>query len=325
MADINYETEAETTEAETTDPETTEDEAAQGEAAPLEDIELEVFKESLQGRSKNTITAYLGAFRRLKEALNKDIHDSSQELIIKTVEKLSSNLNTQASLINIGFLVRKGWNLDVKELVKARAVKKQGIIQYTKKTNQSIADDLPTLESFDHHLDYLYDEKKYKEFIVNYLIRHCYVRNQDLLFDIVKRKADATGNKNYFWIARGGKMVYIRRDYKTVDTYGEKITEFTDKRLLTALRSLKGPLIPNPKQVGYYVKKMSFKEKGEGALLKLILNETRAAGDFHKLNEISKLRGTDVCTLTTSYNIQNDGDKNEAVKLVKSGKKKKES
>ena len=132
---MNDDTEAETTEAETTEPETTEDEAES-----LGDLELEVFKESLQGRSKNTITAYLGAFKRLKEALKKDIHDSSQELIIKTVEKMSTNLNTQASLINVGFLIRKGWNLDVKELVKARAVKKQGIIQYTKETNQSIAD-----------------------------------------------------------------------------------------------------------------------------------------------------------------------------------------
>ena len=41
---------------------------------------------------------------------------------------------------------------------------------------------------------------------------------------------------------------------------------------MTALRAIKGPIFLKPEQVGYYVKKMSFKEQGEGNLLKVILN-----------------------------------------------------
>ena len=65
---------------------------------------------------------------------------------------------------------------------------------------------------------------------------------------------------------------------------------------------------------------MSYKELGEGLLLKLVLNHTRAAGDWHMLTKISQLRGTDVCTLTSNYNIQQDGDECMAT-LTRQGKK----
>ena len=314
--------EAETTDAETTDAETTEAETTEEELDELPDQELEIFKEKIQGKSKATIASYLNQYRKLKDALGKDIHDTSQKLIISTAERLSSNLNTQAAYINIGFLVRQIWNEDTKELVKARQEKKRAIIDYTRTENQKVADGLPSLSEFEGHIEYLYKEKKYKEFVINYLIRHCYVRNKDLLFDIVRRRADAVGKKNYMWLARGKRVVYIRRDYKTADTYGEKVTEFKDEKLVTALRAIKGPIIPTPEQVGYYVRKLSYKELGEGALLKMILNHTRAAGDWHMLNKISQLRGTDTQTLCTSYNIQQDGDEGIAT-ITKSGKPRK--
>ena len=286
------------------------------------DVELEVFKESIQGKSKATIQSYLQSFKKIKKHLGKDIHQTSQQLIIKTAEELSKNLNTQAAYINIGFLIRSLYNEDTKELVKARAIKKKAIIDYTRSENQKVSDGLPTLEEFDKHIEYLYDEMKYKEFVVNYLIRNCYVRNKDLVFEVIRKKADAKGQHNFMWLARGNRAVYIRRDYKTAETYGEKITEFNDIKLVTALRAIKGPLFPKPEQVGYYAKKMSFGEHGEGLLLKIILNYTRAAGDWHLLNKISQLRGTDTCTLTTSYNIQQDGDLGIAT-LTKSGKPRK--
>jgi len=304
-------------EATTTEAETTEEEID-----AFDDQELQIFKEKIQNKSKSTIIAYLQSYKKLKNTLKKDIHDTSQQLIIKTAEQLSSNLNTQAAYINIGFLVRSIWNLDTKILVKMRADKKRAIIDYTRTENQKVSNGLPSLTEFEDHIEYLYNEKKYKEFIINFLIRHCYVRNKDLNFEIIRKKSDAVGNKNYMWIARKNRVVYIRRDYKTFDTYGEKVTEFNDEKLSTALKTIKQPIIPNADQVGYYVKKMSFKEEGEGNLLKIILNDTRATGNWHMLNKISQLRGTDTQTLCTSYNIQQDGDDGISV-ITKAGKPRK--
>ena len=125
----------------------------------------------------------------------------------------------------------------------------------------------------------------------------------DLVFELVTKRTDLKSDgKNYMHLGRG-KALY-RRDYKTEKTYGEKINEIKDKHFLAALRKAQFPLISNPLQVGYYVKKMSFRELGEGALLKVIINDLRVKGDLHAINQISKNRGTDSCLLLTSYNIQ---------------------
>ena len=76
------------------------------------------------------------------------------------------------------------------------------------------------------------------------------------------------------------------------------------KRFVSALSTANFPLIKNAGQVGYYVKKMSFNQIGKGSLLKIIVNDLREKGDLHGINQVSKNRGTDVCTLTTSYSIQ---------------------
>jgi hypothetical protein len=124
------------------------------------------------------------------------------------------------------------------------------------------------------------------------------------VFELATKRANVKSDgKNYMWISRG-KALYYRRDYKTEKTYGEKINEIKDKKFLTALRKVNFPLISNPLQVGYFVKKMSFKELGEGNLLKVIINDLREKGDLHAINQISKNRGTDSCLLLTSYNVQ---------------------
>ena len=271
------------------------------ESNPMEDVELEVLKESVQGKSKNTIKSYVQSYNKLRTALDKEVHKSSQKLILDTTAKHSTNLNTQAALINVGILIRRLYKLDVKELEKKRKENKKGIACYTKAVNESL--NLPTLAEFDQHLDYVFRKGMWAEFIINYLIRHCCVRNQDLVFDIVTRKKETVGKQNFMWLGRG-KATYYRRVYKTAETYGEKTNVITDKKFLAALKSVKKPIIANKENAGYWIKKATFKELGEGALLKVVLNDARISGDYHKLNEISQLRGTDVCTLTTSYNIQ---------------------
>ena len=270
----------------------------------LGDVELEVLRESIQGLSKKTIQTYTQMYKKLKNALDKEVQSSSQELIIKTAKQLSSNLNTQASFLNIGLLVRRLYGLDVKELDKQRKLNKKGIADYTQVQNEEIGKGLPTLGEFDEHINELYHQNKFQEYIINWLIRHLQTRNQDLVFDLATKKADVKSDgKNYMYVGRG-KAIFYRRNYKTAGTYGEKVNEITDKKFITALRKANFPLIKNPTQVGYFVKQMSFRQLGEGVLLKVVVNDIREKGDFHALSTVSKNRGTDLCLLTTSYNVQ---------------------
>jgi hypothetical protein len=87
---------------------------------------------------------------------------------------------------------------------------------------------LMSLSDFDDKLQSMYDNKEYANFVVNYLFRHFGVRNKDIDVTILNRKKDMDDG-NYLWIRP--KIGYIRRDYKTKSSYGEKKYEITDKQV----------------------------------------------------------------------------------------------
>lgn len=265
------------------------------------DLEWEWIMEGLQGKSKNTIASYRRAYNSLYAALGKQVHTASQKLIMQEVSKTSANLNTQASLLNIAIIVRRKYKLDVKELEKQRVSNKKGIAEHTTSVNQVL--DLPTVAEFDAYIEELYKDNRYNEYVINYLLRHLCCRNADLYFDLVDRKAKVKKEGNVMYVGRG-RATFYRRDYKTDKTYGEKVNVFVDKKFASALKRIKMPLIPTKSQIGYYVKKMSFRELGEGALMKMMVNGAREKGDLNRLSEISRLRGTDLCTIASNYNIQ---------------------
>ena len=214
------------------------------------------------------------------------------------------NVNTQSSLINVAILVRdRLFGMPTEALTQKRQENKVPIQEGLKQTNQYII--LPSLQEFDEYIDKLFSERKYMEYIVNYLIRHCYVRNQDMIFDYIethKEAADTT--KNYMLYERKKKQVtYIRNVYKTSNTYGPKENVITDPNFITAIRMMKDrfPIINSESKIGYYVQKYSFQELGEGALLKVIINEYR--DNINVIKRISESRGTNLPTLLTSYNI----------------------
>jgi len=187
---------------------------------------------------------------------------------------------------------------------KKRIELKKNICFDMKVANKELAEHLPPISEFDNYIDFLYDNGKWQEYVINYLLRHAYVRNQDLVLQIVRNKKDMSEEgTNYLWIGKN-KVVYVRRDYKTFQTYGEKTNEFKDMKFRNACMKIKGSLIPNPDNPGYYVKHLSFKQLGEGALMKMIVNHYRLNGDLHKIKEISKSRGTSLDVLADNYNVQ---------------------
>ena len=264
--------------------------------------ELVKLMESVANKSQTTQKNYRRSYFRLRELINKDIHSASQEIINNTINEGIENINSRAALLNIAILVRRLHNLDTSELIQQRNKNKESVNEQTKMNNQFIQ--LPTIEALDDYLEQLYVKQKWGDYIINYLLRHHYVRNQDLLFDIVAKKGDTEDpEKNYIWVNRRKlECTYIRNKYKTANTYGSKSVVITNERFLHALKKVVKPIIPNESQVGYYVQKASLNGIGEGATMKIIVNHYKH--DIHKLKEISESRGTNIGVLLTSYNIE---------------------
>lgn len=265
--------------------------------------ELDVFLASLEGKSKMTIKTYTQQYKKLRNDLGKDIHESSQKAIIDVSAEQENN-NTKQARLNIGILVRKLYNYDIKELEKQRDVWKGNIKEDVKKKNEMIK--LPTYNDLLEYLDYLYENDKWVEYVINYLLINFQVRNEDLDFKIVEKKREMVDdNTNYIWLARD-KIVYVRNNYKTSNTYGTKINNIKDKNFMIAMKRIKArgdTLVPNPDNLGYWIKKATLDSMGEGAYFKIIVNAYK--GNLQEINKISENRGTDLKTLISSYDIDN--------------------
>jgi hypothetical protein len=274
-------------------------------------MELEKLLESVADKSPNTIKAYKVQYTKLRKALDKDIGDTSQKNIISTASN-ENNVNAIQALLNIGILVRKLNDLDVKDLIKKREENRHNLSTHVKEKNVKIAETLPSLQDLEDYTEQLYKNGKWKDYIINYLLINYQVRNVDLHFEIVTRKRDANDpNKNYIWI-RNKTVTYIRNVYKTAKTYGQKVQKITDPKFVSAIRKVmglqrngmdEGVFIPNDSQIGHYIQKATYKQLGEGKYVKIVIDANR--NNLQKLREISKSRGTSIDELLTSYDIQN--------------------
>lgn len=251
--------------------------------------------------SENTKKSYLRFYDKLTEYLEKEICESSQIKIIQASEEEKNN-NSKQGILNIGIIMRNLERLDVKDLEKQRDKNKESIIGDVKKSNAEL--NLPSYEDIEDYINYLYENDKWTDYIINYLLFYYQVRNLDVNFKIITKLKDAIDkDTNYMWIS-AKKVVWIRRVYKTSDTYGQKKNTILDKKLLTALRRVEkrgDVFIPNEENLGYYIKKSTFKGIGEGKYIKIVIDHFR--GNLQKIKEISENRGTSVDILLSNYDI----------------------
>ena len=282
--------------------------------------ELTKFKEFIKDKSTNTIKSYIQQYNKLKKIVDAemeqtiDIQNVSEKNILQFVSD-ENNLNSQQALINIAIMIRKSNSQPTSKLEKKRDENKEKLKGFVKEKNQKLKDDgLPSYEDLLDYLQFLYDSKRWTDFIINYLLIYYHTRNEDVNFELVPFKRDTKENKNinYLWYSkRAKKATLYRRNYKTVGKYGMKTDIITDPKFLNAIKQIfecrkKGEegcdvFIPNKDNVGYFVKKATLNNLGENIYNKIIINHFR--NNLDKLKEISNSRGTSLDTLHENYDI----------------------
>lgn len=282
--------------------------------------ELSEFKEFIKDKSANTIKSYIQQYNKLKKIVDKemeqsiDIHNVSEKNILEFVLN-ENNLNSQQALLNIAIMIRKMKSQPTSKLEKQREQNKEKLKGFVKEKNEKLkSDGLPTYQDLLDYLEFLYDSKRWTDFIINYLLIYYHTRNEDVNFELVPFKRDTKENKdiNYLWYSiRAKKATLYRRNYKTAGKYGMKTDTITDSKFLNAIKEIfkcrkKGEegcdvFIPNKENVGYYVKKSTLDNLGENIYNKIIINHFR--NNLDKLKEISNSRGTSIDTLHENYDI----------------------
>ena len=284
--------------------------------------ELEEFRKTFSNKSKITQNVYNSNYKKLRDLLGDDILNLSQKNIIEIIEKNISNRNTQSSLINIAFLIRKNNELSINELETFRKKNQTIIKDKIYESNSSLVDSLPSYNTIVDFTNDLLKTEKYVQYVINYLLLHCQVRNADLNFDFVLFKRDTKDtSKNYLWYSSKSKTVhYIRNVYKTAKIikpdgtttgYGQKVIKIKDPDFIKVMKILvnyekkeQKPIVffPNTETIAYHIKKMTYEGLGETMYFKIVVNHFRKNANM--LKQISYNRGTDINTILESYDIE---------------------
>ena len=286
--------------------------------------ELEKFRQTFANKSKVTNNVYNSNYKKLREMLGDvDIASVSQQKVIELAETIT-NRNSQQSLINIAYLIRKNEGMAIQELETFRKKNQSIIKDKIYESNTSLIDSLPSYDTIVDFTNGLLNDEKYVHYVINYLLLHCQVRNADLNFDFVLFKKDTKDtSKNYLWFSAKTKTAhYIRNVYKTAKIikpdgtttgYGQKVIKIKDPDFIKVMKIFvnyqkkeQKPVVffPNVENIGYYVKKMTYEGLGETAYFKIVVNHFR--NDPNMLKQISYNRGTDINTILESYDIESE-------------------
>ena len=121
-------------------------------------------------KSKYTISSYKNAHRRLTDNLGVAIKDATQDAIIKAVNEIANNPNTKAALLNCGIVFYNMAKKDNKKLLKEKQVITEEIAKHRAERASIKTETLPTKEELERRLKKLYNEQKWSDFIILWLM-----------------------------------------------------------------------------------------------------------------------------------------------------------
>jgi hypothetical protein len=272
------------------------------------------------GMSESTKKVYTNLIKRLIKFDFKFNYDKKED-VDYIVDWFKSNgietLSARLDLINIIIVLRTLENLPSDELKSLRKTLSLERIDKNVDVMKAAGKELMSVEAFDEELKGLFLTKQYKAYVVNYLLRHYGVRNEDLNVEIVFKqkgwKPDPT--KNYL-VRTSTTVNFIRNNYKTVKTYGPKQDKIKAARFVQAVGEIgsefglryNDPSAPESHrllsggQVSNELRKLIIGKMTESQVFKMLIDDAYKRGDTAEINRLSISRGTNVETINDFYN-----------------------
>lgn len=297
----------------------------------MTEVDLDDYYKILDSRpliSDKTKTSYLSVYKKLTRELAKPIRNSTQKQILETIDEISDKLTTRNVLINMAIIVFQLYEKDTGLLLKRREKNSLNNKRVRIETNHAKLKYLPGRQKLLNHLEDLYKEKRWEEYIINYLLIYLNLRNQDLNLLITRKglkiKEGKKGNKSFvkdnFLVVRSRDITLFRSNYKTYSTYGTKSNSIQSKKFRKAVlgfieeQQADGDFTPllhkaNGQRIsdGFlheYINKRTFDNLNESDYMKIVVNYVDEKGNLNNLRQLASNRGTDVNTIIENYNLK---------------------
>jgi hypothetical protein len=253
--------------------------------------------------SEGSKKVYLALLKRVVKTGFK-IPIKKNEKIPELTEFLQTfdNPNTRLEMLNLMIVLRTESNVPTDEMKKLRTVLNKEKKSAQPAKMKAVGETLMGYEDFKVKLDRAFEDKNYKQFIVNYLMSSYAVRNKDLDLTIIRDKKDIVAGNNYLLIGTNN-ITYIRDDYKTHKTYGKQEHVITDPKFQSAVEIVgNSKLIPESQLVNG-LRKLYIDKMGEGQIFKMMIDYYTKTKNSAEIKRIAASRGTSLDTVKEHYDV----------------------
>jgi hypothetical protein len=294
--------------------------------------EFDMIAVSKPDLNAKTLVNYHNLYLRLKHVTgSKDLAELSNDEILKAVDEVKGKggepitPSVKTSILSMVLVLKEAFNLDIKSIKEAIKESRKNVKTHTVEVNNKLLQDtLPSLKELTSYTNNLYRDGKWRAFIMNWLMTNYGVRNKDLNLEFGDKETKIDKDKNYI-IANGKHVKYIRGDYKTVDTFGQKVETITNAKLIAAVKhvmedptdnkyllSLGGNQPIAETSLNKWVSKHTLNGMGQGKIFKVMI-----AGAPKKTEKLSATRGTALQTTHEFYDIKHKDEAGKAAKRAK--------
>tara|TARA_R110000868_G_scaffold167194_2_gene401488 strand:- start:1412 stop:2227 length:816 start_codon:yes stop_codon:yes gene_type:complete len=232
--------------------------------------------------------------------------DIDKKITLKNVEKLINKVDKTSSKLDLLNLIIVIGEMPDKTMIELKQLRKE--LQHLRVENNIEkmnikGDTLLKYDIFQQMLNDFYEKKKYKAYILNYLMVTYGLRNLDLDVIICHKKCDDIDDKKNYLIVSGQKVKYIRNVYKTSKKYGPKEHNIKgNEKLIEAIKKVPtGHILEQSNTIGNELRKLLIMKEADS--FKMVIDHYYDLEDTKKINELSESRGTSIGTIRNFYNI----------------------
>ena len=249
-------------------------------------------------RSKNIIYSYNKYLDIFDEVIHKDLIKNIFNRDIYPTDSMVKNL------LGVFIHFYKFSNLDPTKLQNQLKKINLQMNEGYKNRNIKLKSILPSLKELQQFNLQNYKDRKYRAFIINYLLLNYGVRNKDLNLTITRNSKNLDKTKNYL-VVRKNTANYIRNDYKTKNVYNSKKNVIKSLRLLESAEELLGDkehvsLLLNTINLGQEIQKYTYNNLLEGDIFKIVVSSKKKLKD---IENITNKRGSSVNAVISNYNL----------------------
>jgi hypothetical protein len=256
-----------------------------------------------------TLKSYRSQYLIIRSNFDKELKKVSNSEFINYLDTATTKggkpltINTQKNLINLMVMVKKQVSEEeYRELYELREKLRADVNVELKEKHENL--DIDNMIKYDELVQYLKLQTNVS-YIINYILLYYCTRNRDLNLTIDERKDKIPDTGNWLLIHED-KVIFVRNDYKTYNTYGQLVFDITNKTFIKYAKQLfkKGDTnLLKSKGLDKEIRGYTIRGLSETEICKIVVYHFLTSNRYSEILEISKRRGTSLDALLQNYNV----------------------